>query len=169
MPRKVIAAAPPQYYACRRHHDRHASSLSVLGHNARRTGRRYRCRCAKVTYKTNLLDTTDREAVPPPRANRAMQTMYELLPADRALVDAVPSGTLFAVGGRVRDELRRQFEDAHVALKDLDYVVTGVEPAELEQRLRGIGRVDLVGASFAVFKVTFDGRTVDVALPRREV
>lgn len=94
--------------------------------------------------------------------------MYELLPADRALADAVPPGTLFAVGGRVRDELRRQFEGAAVALKDLDYVVTGVAAADLEERLRRLGRVDLVGASFAVFKVTFDGRTVDVALPRRE-
>jgi putative nucleotidyltransferase with HDIG domain len=94
--------------------------------------------------------------------------MYELLPADRALAEAVPPGTLFAVGGRVRDELRREIEGAHVALKDLDYVVTGVEAAELEQHLRRVGRVDLVGASFAVFKVTFDGRTVDVALPRRE-
>lgn len=94
--------------------------------------------------------------------------MYELLPADRALADAVPPGTLFAVGGRVRDELRRAFEGAAVALKDLDYVVTGIAAADLEQRLRTVGRVDLVGASFAVFKVTFDGRTVDVALPRRE-
>jgi tRNA nucleotidyltransferase (CCA-adding enzyme) len=55
-----------------------------------------------------------------------------------------------------------------VVLKDLDYVVTGVPAADLEERLRHLGRVDLVGASFAVFKVTFDGRTVDVALPRRE-
>ncbi len=94
--------------------------------------------------------------------------MYELLPADRAIADVLPPGTLFAVGGRVRDELRRQFEGAAVALKDLDYVVTGVPADDLRERLRRIGRVDLVGASFAVFKVTFDGRTVDVALPRRE-
>ncbi|HKU66610.1 MAG TPA: HDIG domain-containing protein [Candidatus Baltobacteraceae bacterium] len=94
--------------------------------------------------------------------------MYELLPADRALAQVVPPGHLFAVGGRVRDELRRAYEGAAVALKDLDYVVTGVPAGELEERLRRLGRVDLVGASFAVFKVTFDGRTVDVALPRRE-
>jgi tRNA nucleotidyltransferase (CCA-adding enzyme) len=91
-----------------------------------------------------------------------------LLPADRALAEVVPAGTLFAVGGRVRDELRRQFEGAAVALKDLDYIVTGVPAEDLEERLRRLGRVDLVGASFAVFKVTFDGRTIDVALPRRD-
>ncbi len=94
--------------------------------------------------------------------------MYEPLPIDRVIADVLPAGTLFAVGGRVRDELRREIEDAHVALKDLDYVVTSVPTPELQERLRKIGRVDLVGASFAVFKVTLDGRTVDVALPRRE-
>lgn len=94
--------------------------------------------------------------------------MYELLPADRAIADVVPPGTLFAVGGRVRDELRREFEGAAVALKDLDYVVTGIAGADLAERLARVGRVDLVGASFSVFKVTFEGRTVDVALPRRE-
>jgi putative nucleotidyltransferase with HDIG domain len=94
--------------------------------------------------------------------------MYEPLPVDRSIAEVVPEGTLFAVGGRVRDELRRQIEGLPIALKDLDYVVTGVPASELEQRLRRLGRVDLVGASFAVFKVTFDGRTIDVALPRRE-
>lgn len=94
--------------------------------------------------------------------------MYELLPADRVLAQAVPPGALFAVGGRVRDELRREEHGSDLPLKDLDYVVTGVPAAQLEQALARVGRVDLVGASFAVFKVTFDGRTVDVALPRRE-
>ena len=94
--------------------------------------------------------------------------MFEPLPADLTVARVLPAGSLFAVGGRVRDELRREVEGARVALKDLDYVVTGVPAPDLERRLRDIGHVDLVGASFAVFKVTFDGRTVDVALPRRE-
>ena len=94
--------------------------------------------------------------------------MYQPLPIDSALANVLPAGTLFAVGGRVRDELRRETEGAKVALKDLDYVVTGVSAADLETRLKRLGRVDFVGASFAVFKVTLDGRTIDVALPRRE-
>jgi putative nucleotidyltransferase with HDIG domain len=94
--------------------------------------------------------------------------MYQALPVDSAIAAVLPPGTLFAVGGRVRDEIRREVEGAAIALKDLDYVVTGVPAPDLERRLRSLGRVDLVGASFAVFKVTFDGRTVDVALPRRE-
>jgi tRNA nucleotidyltransferase (CCA-adding enzyme) len=94
--------------------------------------------------------------------------MYEPLPIDRILASGLPAGSLFAVGGRVRDEIRREVEGVRVALKDLDYVVTGLSAPELEKRLKTLGRVDLVGASFAVFKVTIEGRTVDVALPRRE-
>ena len=94
--------------------------------------------------------------------------MYRAIPVDSAIAAVLPAGSLFAVGGRVRDELRREIEGASVALKDLDYVVTGVPGPQLEEQLRQLGKVDLVGASFAVFKVTFEGRTVDVALPRRE-
>ncbi|HZZ64736.1 MAG TPA: hypothetical protein VFE17_04500, partial [Candidatus Baltobacteraceae bacterium] len=94
--------------------------------------------------------------------------MFEPLAIDRRLADALPKGSLFAVGGRVRDEIRRDLDAADVPLKDLDYVVTGISAGDLERRLRTLGRVDLVGASFAVFKVTMDGCTVDVALPRRE-
>jgi tRNA nucleotidyltransferase (CCA-adding enzyme) len=94
--------------------------------------------------------------------------MYQPLPIDRILASALPAGSLFAVGGRVRDEIRRDIEGVRLALKDLDYVVTGVSAPDLGKRLKTLGRVDLVGASFAVFKVTIEGRTVDVALPRRE-
>jgi tRNA nucleotidyltransferase (CCA-adding enzyme) len=94
--------------------------------------------------------------------------MFQALPVDRAVAAVLPEGSLYAVGGRVRDELRRGLEKTPIALKDLDYVVTGIAQDELVHRLRTLGRVDLVGASFSVFKVTFDGRTVDVALPRRD-
>ncbi|MBV8149630.1 MAG: hypothetical protein JO092_11100, partial [Candidatus Eremiobacteraeota bacterium] len=87
---------------------------------------------------------------------------------DAKLAAALPHGSLFAVGGRVRDEVRASVEDAVSPSKDFDYVVTGVSFAELRRRLERIGRVDAVGAAFAVFKVTLDGETVDVALPRRE-
>jgi tRNA nucleotidyltransferase (CCA-adding enzyme) len=52
--------------------------------------------------------------------------------------------------------------------KDLDYVVTGLTVDELTARLERLGRVDLVGAAFAVLKLTTDGVTADIALPRRE-
>jgi tRNA nucleotidyltransferase (CCA-adding enzyme) len=87
---------------------------------------------------------------------------------DRRLAAALPEGSLYAVGGRVRDELRRRFENVRLPLKDLDYVVTGLALPQLEQRLATAGRVDVVGASFAVLKFTAGDETVDVALPRCE-
>jgi tRNA nucleotidyltransferase (CCA-adding enzyme) len=87
---------------------------------------------------------------------------------DARLAGALPAGALFAVGGRVRDEVRAAVEGADAAVKDYDYVVTGVPAGQLRERLERVGRVDLVGASFAVFKVTTDAGVVDVALPRRE-
>lgn len=87
---------------------------------------------------------------------------------DALLSAALPEGSLFAVGGRVRDELRAQIENIEIPVKDLDYVVTGLSFADLQKRLEPLGRVDLVGATFAVIKLTVDGTTVDVALPRRE-
>jgi len=86
---------------------------------------------------------------------------------DRRLAGALPAGSLYAVGGRVRDELRSAFEGSG-GPADSDYVVVGVPLDDLTRRLGELGRVDLVGASFAVLKVTVDGHTVDVALPRRE-
>ena len=54
------------------------------------------------------------------------------------------------------------------AVADSDYVVTGVPLEELVARLERLGRVDRVGASFSILKLTAGGETVDVALPRRE-
>jgi tRNA nucleotidyltransferase (CCA-adding enzyme) len=90
-------------------------------------------------------------------------------PLDLRLAAALPAESLFTVGGRVRDELRAQAGQIETpAAADSDYVVVGVALEDLVERLRPIGRVDLVGASFAVLKVTVGGETVDVALPRRE-
>jgi tRNA nucleotidyltransferase (CCA-adding enzyme) len=87
---------------------------------------------------------------------------------DQRLAAVLPDGSLFAVGGRVRDEIRADVERIELAAADSDYVVVGVSLDDLVARLRAIGRVDLVGASFSVIKFTADGETVDVALPRRE-
>jgi tRNA nucleotidyltransferase (CCA-adding enzyme) len=93
---------------------------------------------------------------------------YRPHPLDARLAQALPDGALFAVGGRVRDELRAAAESVEIAAKDLDYVVVGVALDELRARLEPLGRIDVVGASFAVLKLTTDSGTVDVALPRRE-
>ncbi|HZZ00065.1 MAG TPA: HD domain-containing protein [Candidatus Baltobacteraceae bacterium] len=94
--------------------------------------------------------------------------MYRPHPLDEKLASVLPSGSLYAVGGRVRDELRAALEGADPAGKDLDFVVTGVPIDDLQARLAPLGRLDVVGAAFAVIKLTVGGQTVDIALPRRE-
>ncbi len=87
---------------------------------------------------------------------------------DALLATVVPAASLFAVGGRVRDDVRTELDGVARPVKDLDYVVTGLELRELVECLARVGRADVVGAAFAVVKLTVDGETVDVALPRRE-
>jgi len=97
-----------------------------------------------------------------------MERMYRPHPLDTKLASVLPPGSLYAVGGRVRDELRAVFEGVEPGSKDLDYVVTRVPIDELQSLLAPLGRLDVVGAAFAVVKLTVDGQTVDIALPRRE-
>ena len=67
-------------------------------------------------------------------------------------------GRALLVGGCVRDQLLGR------APKDLDLEVFGVDSASLRSLLDTFGRVDVVGESFAVYKVG----GLDVAIPRRE-
>jgi len=71
-------------------------------------------------------------------------------------------GTAYLVGGAVRDAM------LGVVSKDLDILVTNLESETLKSVLETVGKVDLVGKSFGVFKVSKDGETLDVALPRLE-
>ncbi|MBD5657769.1 MAG: HD domain-containing protein [Candidatus Eremiobacteraeota bacterium] len=94
--------------------------------------------------------------------------MVEANRLDVALLSVLPGDSLFAVGGRVRDEIRSVLDGRPRPAKDFDYVVVGLTLDTLIERLRRIGTADVVGAAFAVVKATIDGTTVDVALPRRE-
>jgi tRNA nucleotidyltransferase (CCA-adding enzyme) len=78
----------------------------------------------------------------------------------RAIAEAVRDrgGRALLVGGCVRDEILGR------APKDLDLEVFGLPASDLHALLQQFGRVDLVGESFAVYKVS----GLDVALPRRE-
>lgn len=87
---------------------------------------------------------------------------------DERLASVLPPGTLYAVGGRVRDEVRHTVHSTAIETKDRDYVVTSVTLDDLARRLARVGRVDYVGASFGVFKLTTECGVADVALPRRE-
>src|ERR1700681_1887065 len=88
--------------------------------------------------------------------------------ADAAIAAVLPAGSLYAVGGRVRDEVRTALDGIARPAKDLDYVAVGIELDDLVERLGRVGRAGVARASFAVVKLTLDGLTVDVALPRRE-
>lgn len=87
---------------------------------------------------------------------------------DARLAAALPAGSLYAVGGRVRDELRSELDGVRRPAKDLDYVATGLTLDELVARLAPVGRAAVAGASFPVVKCLVEGVSVDVALPRRE-
>ncbi len=69
-------------------------------------------------------------------------------------------GRAFLVGGAVRD--RRLGRDA----KDADVEVFRLVPDVLIETLRDLGRVDDVGKSFGILKLTQAGVTIDVGLPR---
>jgi putative nucleotidyltransferase with HDIG domain len=89
-------------------------------------------------------------------------------PLDDVLVAVLAPASVYAVGGRVRDEFRGRLHGIERPPKDLDYVVTGIEQPELLAKLRAAGRVDVVGASFAILKFRHAAGEADIALPRRE-
>jgi tRNA nucleotidyltransferase (CCA-adding enzyme) len=72
---------------------------------------------------------------------------------------------VFYVGGTVRDRVR-----GDDALHDVDVEVYGVEPKRIRELLEELsGRaVDVFGAAFGVYKLSFDDGVLDVALPRAE-
>lgn len=86
--------------------------------------------------------------------------MSESFDRARAIALAVKhaGGRALFVGGWVRDRLMGR------DVKDIDVEVYGVPADRLKPLLESLGRVELVGESFQVFK-TGD---VDVSLPRRE-
>jgi tRNA nucleotidyltransferase (CCA-adding enzyme) len=89
-------------------------------------------------------------------------------PLDDVLTAILPGAHVYAVGGRVRDEFRQRLGGVERPPKDLDYVVTGLPLDDLLEALRRVGRVDVVGASFAVLKFRHPAGEADIALPRRE-
>ena len=76
-------------------------------------------------------------------------------------------GELFCVGGVVRDDLL----GLPSVDEDIDYLVRGLPPEELERILSAHGRVVFVGKSFGVykFKPPTGKREIDIAYPRTEV
>lgn len=99
----------------------------------------------------------------------AAGTIQALVAADPAASRAKTAlqtygGRVFAVGGAVRDALAGRDP------KDIDLMVTGIPPREVEALLGGLkgGRVDVTGKDFGVFRFRYHGSEVEIALPRRD-
>jgi tRNA nucleotidyltransferase (CCA-adding enzyme) len=82
-------------------------------------------------------------------------------------------GRAFLVGGFVRDAVRRLLagRDGLPMEREFDLEIYGLAPDRLAALLRRFGSVNLVGESFAVYKVSPRGADdvgIDVSLPRRD-
>lgn len=71
-------------------------------------------------------------------------------------------GTPYVVGGFVRDKI------LGLDSKDLDIEVHGIDSDTLVKTLQRLGKVDEVGKSFGVLKISFGGEDLDVSLPRTD-
>ena len=81
------------------------------------------------------------------------------------LIKKIPEAEIYLVGGAVRDIILKK------ETKDFDFVVRNLSAKKLESFLKKLGKVNLVGKSFGVFK--FGPRSskikgIDIALPRTE-
>ncbi len=72
-------------------------------------------------------------------------------------------GEVYAVGGYVRDLIRG------IPSEDVDILITHHRVEDIIKIIQPYGKVDLVGKSFGIIKFTINGKTYDLALPRKEV
>ncbi|MBL9137113.1 MAG: HD domain-containing protein [Verrucomicrobiales bacterium] len=86
------------------------------------------------------------------------------LPQDLAalLTQAEVLRQAYLVGGCVRDTL------LGLPVKDFDVEVFGIDYETLADGLRSFGRVDLVGRSFGIIKLSLGGAIHDFGIPRRD-
>jgi len=69
---------------------------------------------------------------------------------------------VYAVGGFVRDFIRGEPSE------EVDILITHHTVDEIIKKLAPHGKVDVVGKSFGVIKFTVEGKTYDIALPRKD-
>jgi tRNA nucleotidyltransferase (CCA-adding enzyme) len=72
---------------------------------------------------------------------------------------------VYVVGGTVRDFVLYGKSNRD---QDIDLLVCGCGYDEIADRLQPHGKTDTVGKSFAVLKFTRQGKTFDIAIPRRD-
>jgi len=96
-----------------------------------------------------------------------LQTQYDPIQIDQELygiINAIQKagGKPLFVGGVVRDKVYG------ASSKDIDVEIYGLDASTLTQVLSNFGKVDTVGASFGVIKLTTPNQDYDFTLPRRE-
>lgn len=96
--------------------------------------------------------------------------MYEKVRAFSKIVSShSPNAKMYLVGGCVRDAIMNGMNFNHPSIKDMDIEIYDVFPNELEEALKSLNiKFDVVGTSFGVYKIHFEGETFDVAFPRTE-
>jgi putative nucleotidyltransferase with HDIG domain len=70
---------------------------------------------------------------------------------------------VYAVGGYVRDSILGHAKD-----EDIDILITHFPVEDIVDHLKDHGKVDPVGKSFGVIKFNTEGKTYDIALPRKD-
>ena len=86
-----------------------------------------------------------------------METLIQIAKRIQSL-----NGKAFKIGGCVRDKF------LNLESKDIDVEVFGLDVDVLISILKDFGRVDVVGKSFGVIKLTAKDQDFDFSLPRRE-
>jgi len=121
------------------------------------------------TERENL-DIDVQEKLSPEEMEKNFQKFIEILKQDikldfiKDLIKQFPKSKVYLVGGAVRDGfMGRQ-------IKDYDMVLSGIQGDDLEKALSEMGRVDLVGKNFGVykFKNKENKEYLDLVLPRQE-
>lgn len=83
---------------------------------------------------------------------------------------AEAGGQALVVGGFARDLVIDATHDTDTASKDIDIEVYGLAFETMEQLLEQYGKIDLVGQSFGIAKLTnpHTGNVIDFSIPRRD-
>ena len=82
---------------------------------------------------------------------------------DKALFVRLFGRDVYAVGGFVRDLVMGKPSE------EVDILIARHSLDDIIQKIGPCGRVDLVGKSFGIIKFTTDGKTYDIALPRKDM
>lgn len=106
-----------------------------------------------------------------PTRGPCMPSLMHLTPEAQSVLDAcrAAGGRPLIVGGSVRDALFSRAQGEHVAPKDIDIEVHGVQDTDaLKKEMGRLGPIGEHGASFGVLGVQVNGQDFDVTLPRRD-